>query len=82
MGARHAAGAEHADDLGVLVGHVFDADAAVAADPHVLQMAVVDEGERLAVLDRGEQDQAAEQARACVQYFSCVTHAVVFASRR
>ena len=63
MGARHAAGAEHADHLGILVRHVFDADAAVGADPHVLQVAVIDEGERLAVLDRGEQDQPAEQAR-------------------
>ena len=81
VGARHAAGAEHADHLGVLVRHVFDADAAVGADPHVLQMAVIDEGERLAVLDRGEQDQAAEQARPRA-VFLLRDDAVVFASRR
>ena len=62
VGARHAAGAEHADHFGVLVRHVFHADAAVGADPHVLQMAVIDEGQRLAVLDRGQQDQAAVKA--------------------
>ena len=37
----------------------FDADAGAAADPHVLQNAVIDEGERLAVARRNEQDQAA-----------------------
>ena len=42
VGARHAAGAEHADHLGIRIGHVFDADAAVGADPHVLQVAVVE----------------------------------------
>src|SRR5215510_10959193 len=59
MGARHATRAEHADDFCILVRHVLDADAAVAAGPPVLQMPVIEEGERLAVLDRGEQNEPA-----------------------
>ena len=64
VGARHPAGAEDADHFGILIGQIFDANAAVGADPHVLEVAVIEEGQKLAVLDRGEQDQPAEQARA------------------
>ncbi len=62
MRARHAAGAQHTDHLRVLVREVLHADAAVGANPHVLQVAVIDEGKQLAVLDRGQQDQAAVKA--------------------
>jgi len=40
----------------------FDADAAVAGDPHMLQVTVIDEGQELSVVDRGEQDQPAIEA--------------------
>ena len=60
---RHAARAEHAHHRGILIRQVFDADAAVRPHPHMLQVAVVDEGERLTVLDRGQQDQPAIEPR-------------------
>src|ERR1044071_3540638 len=57
--ARHAAGAEYANDFRVFVRKIFHTDAAVGADPHVLQVTVVDEGQRLPALDRGQKNQAA-----------------------
>ena len=48
-GARHAAGTEHADNMGIFAREIFGADAGATADPHVLQHAVVDEGQRLAI---------------------------------
>ena len=65
MRSSHAAGAQHADHFRILVGHVLYADAAVAADTHVLQDAVIDESQRFSIFDRGEKDQAAVQARPC-----------------
>src|SRR5581483_1892256 len=61
--ARHAAGAEHADDARLLLGHIFRPDAGVRADADVLEIAVVDQRERLAVLDAGEKNEAAVVAR-------------------
>jgi len=37
---------QHADDLRIRVRHVFDADAPVAPDAHMLEHAVIDERER------------------------------------
>src|SRR5262249_52812377 len=59
MRARHAAGAEHTDDRGVLAREVFRAERVERGDAHVLEMAVVDHGERLAVLGAEEKDEAA-----------------------
>jgi hypothetical protein len=57
--ARHAARAEHANDMRILAGEIFHADAGTAADAKVLQHAIVDEGERLTVAGRHQEDQAA-----------------------
>ena len=53
MRAGHAAGADHPDDLGILPRHVLGTNAGVRADPHMLQVAVIDQRQRLAVLDAG-----------------------------
>jgi len=63
IAVRHAARAQHAYGRGIRPRHIFDADAAIAAHPHMLQHPVIDEGQRLAGLDGGEQHQPAEQAR-------------------
>ena len=62
MAARHAAGAEHPDDMGVFPAHIFDADAAIRANPHMLQDPVIDKGQWLPVFGIGQQDQAAVEA--------------------
>jgi len=69
--ARHAARAEHADHVRILAREIFHADAGAAADAKLLQNAIVDEGERLAVLGRDQEDQAAIGA-GLAQYFSSV----------
>ncbi len=69
MGARHAAGADHANDAGVFPRHILGADAGVGADPHMLQIAVIDQRQRLAVLDAVQENQAAKIPR---------PHAVLF----
>src|SRR5262249_52696023 len=69
MGTGHAARADHSDDLGILSRHVLGTDAGVRADPHMLQVAIIDERQRLAVLDAGQENQAAK---------STGTHAVFF----
>ena len=48
-GARHATRAEHAHGAAVLAREIFDADPGAAADPEMLEHAVVDERERLGV---------------------------------
>jgi hypothetical protein len=63
IGARHPTGAEDTDRLRIGAGEVFRADSGAAADPHVLQHAVIDEGERLAVAGAEEQDKAGIGAR-------------------
>jgi hypothetical protein len=62
MATCHTARAQHSDHLTTCICHILDANAAVAANPHMLQMAVVDEGQRFAILDRCEQDQATKEA--------------------
>ena len=59
VASRHAAGADHANDFGIFAAHAAYADAAVGADAHMLQHAVIDQGEGLAVAHAGEKDQAA-----------------------
>src|SRR3546814_18307859 len=49
--------------LPIFAREVLDAQTRTAADAHVLERAVIDEGERLGVLGRDEQDQAAIGAR-------------------
>ncbi len=58
--ASHAARSQHADHRGLAPREVLHPDRAVRAHAHMLQHAVVDDGERLAGLDRGEQHEAAE----------------------
>jgi hypothetical protein len=53
MGAGHSAGADHPDHLGILPRHVLGTDARIRADPHVLQVAVIDQRQGLAILDAG-----------------------------
>jgi hypothetical protein len=67
LGSRHAAGLQYADAARLLAGKVHGADAGAPADPHVLQHAVVDEGERLAVLRAHEEDKTEVQPRIMTQ---------------
>ena len=60
---RHAPGTQHTDHLGILLGHVFDADAAVGSDARELSQPVVENGERLSALGVGEQDEPAVGSR-------------------
>ena len=62
-GARHAARAQHADGVGILARQVLRPDAGAGADAHVLQVAVVDEGEGLGVLGADQEYEAAVRAR-------------------
>ena len=61
--SRHPAGTEHADHFRIFAAHATHADAAVGADAHMLEHAIVDECERLAVAHAGEKDQAAIEPR-------------------
>jgi hypothetical protein len=70
VGARHPTGAEDTDRLRIGAGEVFRADSGAAADPHMLQHAVVDEGERLAVACAQEQDKAGIGARLDAVFFA------------
>src|SRR6185436_3225352 len=56
---RHTSGAEHAHDLRILPTHVAHADCGIGANAHVLEHPIVNQGERLAVFDAGEEDQTA-----------------------
>ena len=62
--ARHAARAEHAHRDAILARQQARADARRRADAHVLQMAVVHDGERLAIAAAVQKHQPAERARA------------------
>src|SRR5258705_3599940 len=68
-GAGHAARAEHADDVRVLAREPFHPNARAAADAHMLEHAVIDEGERLAVAAREKIDDAAIGARLAAIFF-------------
>src|SRR5262249_910613 len=58
-GARHAARAQHADHMRIFARKILHADAGAATDAEMLQHAVIDEGERLAVLGGEQEDHAA-----------------------
>src|SRR6185369_9986097 len=73
----HAARAEHADDPRFFLRHILRADAGVGADAHVLEVAVVHECQRLAVVDAREQNEAAEFSRHDAVFF-LRAHAFVF----
>ena len=64
----HAAGANHADDFGVFAAHIFDANTAICTDPHMLQHAIIDEGQRRAGFDIRDEDQAAICAGFCAVF--------------
>ena len=61
-GPRHAARAQHADDMGILARQILDADPRAAADPHMLDVTVIDKGQRLAVPGAHQHDDAAPGA--------------------
>src|SRR4051812_36886225 len=62
IGARHAAGAEDADDAGVFARKIFGAETGAAADPHMLNDAVVDDRQRFAVASGEHHDKATKSS--------------------
>ena len=63
MGARHAARTDHADHFGVFARDILGADAGVRADPHMLQIAVIDQRHGLGVFNIDQENQATELSR-------------------
>src|SRR3989338_2552777 len=61
--ARHAAGADHTDHRRVFSRPILDASGGIGPPPPVLGIAVIDQRQRLAVLNINEQDQTAELSR-------------------
>src|ERR1700733_3487825 len=55
--------------MGVLARQIFCADSSASSDAHVLQDAIINEGERLAVESRKQKDDAAIGARLPAIFF-------------
>ena len=55
--------------MGILARKIFHADAGAAADPHVLEHTVIDEGERLGIARGKQEDDAAIGAWLAAVFF-------------
>src|SRR5215470_15383251 len=62
VGKRHAARADHPDHFRILPRHILCADTRVSSHSHMLQIAVINKRDGLAVLNAGQEDQAAKPA--------------------
>src|SRR3954462_9605196 len=63
IGARHAARADHTDNLAVRTREVFYAETGATANPVVLQEAVVDHRHRRAILGAEQKQESQERPR-------------------
>src|SRR5947208_695852 len=58
IGAGHAARPDHPYRMGIGPGQILRTQASTATNPHVLQVAIVDDGQRFAVAGTEQEDQA------------------------
>src|SRR5262249_46272830 len=60
MRSRHAARSKHSDHAGIFPGHILYSQRRVRAHPRLLQISVVEQSQRLAIVHAEKKDQAAE----------------------